>query len=283
MTPTPETPVENVWVPFDKSLPNISDYVRKIMQRRSFMYELASAKRHLEHRDTVFGQLWNIVSPLFMAGVYYLLIFVLQGGHKGPEFFVHLLAGVFFFNFISDSARRCATSITTSGRLIKNAAFPRAILPLTEAYTSLIDTLPSVAVLMIFRIALVHQFGWQLLQSLLALAIGFVFSIGLGLLLACANVYFRDTTAVLPYVTRLWMYASPVLYYPEAVKKLTSHDWLMSLNPLFDVINIWTGSIARLDTFSMTTWGVASAWAVFTFVCGVLVFLSREGEFAVRI
>jgi teichoic acid transport system permease protein len=164
-----------------------------------------------------------------------------------------------------------------------NAAFPRAILPLTEAYTSLIDTLPSVAVLMIFKLVLVHEFGWQMLQSLLALAIGFVFSIGLGLLLACANVYFRDTTAVLPYITRLWMYASPVLYYPNAVKNLTSHDWLMSLNPLFDIINIWTGSIARLDTFPITTWLIAIVWALFTFICGVLVFLSREGEFAVRI
>ena len=96
------------------------------------MSEYSKAQRHLEHQDTIFGQLWNVISPVFMAAVYYALVFVLQGGHKGPDYFVHLLAGVFFFNFISTAARRCAVSVTSSGRLIMNTAFPRAILPLTQ-------------------------------------------------------------------------------------------------------------------------------------------------------
>lgn len=276
-------PVESVWLPFHRRMPDLAAYARAIYARRSFMSEYSKSQRHLEHQDTFFGQLWNVLSPLFMAGVYYALVFVLQGGHHGPEFFVHLLAGVLFFNFISTAARRCAVSVTSSGRLIMNTAFPRAILPLTQVWTSLLQLGPSVAVLLIAQLALTKHLDWTALQAIPALLIAFAFATGLGLLLACSNVYFRDTVAVLPYVTRLWMYGSPVLYYAETIQKMTSHDWLLSLNPVFDTIQIWSGSIARGETFAAPTWLVSGAWALVTLVVGIRVFLSREGEFAVRL
>lgn len=247
------------------------------------MHEFSLSQRRLEHMDTFFGQLWTIMSPLFMAVVYYALIFIINGGHQGSAFFVHLISGVFFFSFISTTARRSATSITGAGRLIMNAAFPRAILPLTETWTAFLQVLPAFVVLLVLQFSILHNFGWQLLLAIPALFSAFIFATGLGMVLATANVYFRDTVAILPYITRLWMYASPVLYLPETVFKMTSHDWLLSLNPIFDTLRIWSGSIVQLQTFGWQTWAISFAWGIGMFIFGSLLFLSREGEFAVRI
>lgn len=282
-SPNVNESIEQVWVPFKRQTPNLLTYVRKIYERRAFMHEFSLSQRRLEHMDTFFGQLWTVMSPLFMASVYYALIFVIQGGHQGAEFFVHLISGVFFFSFISTSARRCATSITGAGRLIMNAAFPRAILPLTETWTAFLQVLPAFIVLLILQFSILHKVGWQLLFAIPALFSAFIFAAGLGMVLATANVYFRDTVSILPYITRLWMYASPVLYVPETIFKMTDHDWLASLNPIFDTLRIWSGTIAGLQTFELQTWLVSFAWGIGMFIVGSLLFLSREGEFAVRI
>ena len=37
------------------------------------------------------------------------------------------------------------------------------------------------------------------------------------MLVAAAQVYFRDLSNFLPYVLRIWLYVSPVLYYADEV------------------------------------------------------------------
>ena len=85
--------------PFRTGVPNLRQYFRDILARKEFVLELSRAEREEEHLDTVFGQLWSVISPLLSAGIYYLFIFVVQGGHQGPEFFLHLVAGIFIFEF----------------------------------------------------------------------------------------------------------------------------------------------------------------------------------------
>ena len=64
-------------------IPNLRQYFIDIRKRKEFVLELSRAERAEEHLDTVFGQLWSVLSPLLSAGVYYLFIFVVQGGHQG--------------------------------------------------------------------------------------------------------------------------------------------------------------------------------------------------------
>lgn len=251
--------------------------------RKAFVHELANAERRAEHLDTVFGNLWTILSPLFMAAIYYLLIFVLQGSHQGSPYFLHLVAGIFLFNFISIAAARGASSITSAGRLIMNTSFPRALLPITATYAALIQFLPTMLVYFVFHIVLRQPFGWNMLQAIPALLLVVLFTAGLSMITATAQVYFRDTKSLLPFVMRIWMYITPVLYLPGKIQELGSLMWLQWANPLFRVFEIWAGSLVRLETFSLTIWLTAAIWSVATFAFGFLLLLSREGEFAVRL
>lgn len=280
----PTEPVKHqVFEPFKAGLPNLSGYLRQIWMRKTFIHELSLAERRIEHMDTVFGHVWTILSPILMALIYFLLVVVLQGGNKGADFFIHLLSGVFIFAFIGTASRRCATSITGSGRLIMNSSFPRAILPLTQTWSAFLQLLPSLAILLLAVFFIGPGFGMQLLWAIPALLIILIFTIGFGLLIATANVYFRDTTAALPYITRLWTYASPVLYTTSQLKSMTTHDGWIYLNPMFAPLEIFSGTVSQLEVLPLSTWLIASGWSLLFFFLGAFVFLYREGEFAVRV
>ena len=269
--------------PFKAGIPNLRQYLKDMKTRKEFVIELSKAEREEEHLDTVFGQLWSVISPLLSAGIYYLFIFVVQGGHQGPDFFLHLVAGIFIFEFISTAATRGSTSIMRAGALINNTSFPRVLLPLTDVLTAFRVFIPSVFVFAVFQISLQVPLKVESLQAIPALILILLFTSGLAMFAAAAQVYFRDTQALMPFILRLTMFVSPVLYFPEQAKALFDGRLLTTLNPIFCMVQIFSGSIVRGDTFDVWTWFIAIFWAIVSFVGGFWFLVTREGEFAARI
>lgn len=269
--------------PFRAGMPNLRQYFIDIRSRKEFVLELSRAERAEEHLDTVFGQLWTVISPLLSAAIFYLFIFVVQGGHQGPVYFLHLVAGIFIFEFVSTAARRGSASIMKAGALINNTSFPRALLPLTDVLTAFRVFLPSMLIFTIFQITLGVPIHIESLQAIPALILIILFTSGLAMFAATSQVYFRDTQALMPFILRLTMFISPVLYFPEQAKALFDGRLLTVLNPLFCMIQIFSGSIVRGDTFDVWTWVMAIFWGLFTFIGGFWFLVSREGEFAARI
>ena len=269
--------------PFKAGIPDLRQYLKDMKTRKEFVIELSKAEREEEHLDTVFGQLWSVISPLLSAGIYYLFIIVVQGGHQGPEFFLHLVAGIFIFEFISTAATRGSTSIMRAGALINNTSFPRVLLPLTDVLTAFRVFIPSVFVFAVFQISLQVPLKVESLQAIPALILILLFTSGLAMFAAAAQVYFRDTQALMPFILRLTMFVSPVLYFPEQAKALFDGRLLTTLNPIFCMVQIFSGSIVRGDTFDVWTWLIAIFWAIVSFVGGFWFLVTREGEFAARI
>ena len=269
--------------PFKAGVPNLRQYFRDMKSRKEFVFELSRAERAEEQLDTFFGQLWTVISPLLSAAIYYLFIFVVQGGHQGPEYFLHLVAGIFIFEFVSTAAARGSLSIMKAGALINNTSFPRALLPLTDVLTAFRIFIPSIFIFAIFQITLGVPVQIEALQAIPALILILLFTSGLAMFAATAQVYFRDTQALMPFILRLTMFISPVLYFPEQAKALFDGRLLTIFNPLFCMIQIFSGSIVRGDTFDGWTWFMAIFWGLFAFIGGFWFLVTREGEFAARI
>jgi teichoic acid transport system permease protein len=269
--------------PFKAGVPNLRQYFRGMRSRKEFVFELSRAERAEEQLDTFFGQLWTVISPLLSAAIYYLFIFVVQGGHQGPEYFLHLVCGIFIFEFIATAAARGSFSIMKAGALINNTSFPRALLPLTDVLTAFRVFIPSIFIFAIFQIALGVPIQIESLQAIPALILILLFTSGLAMFASTAQVYFRDTQALLPFILRLTMFLSPVLYFPEQAKALFDGRLLTIFNPLFCMLQIFSGSIVRGDTFDTWTWFMAIFWGLFAFIGGFWFLATREGEFAARI
>jgi teichoic acid transport system permease protein len=107
------------------------------------------------------------------------------------------------------------------------------------------------------------------------------FAAGMGMLIGAVQVYFRDMTSFLPYFLRIWLYLSPVLWFPQdAPERFESIMWL---NPLFPILGGWGDTIVAGEIPSLSLWLSAAAWALGTLTVGALFFMSREREFVVRL
>ena len=101
------------------------------------------------------------------------------------------------------------------GRLILNTAFPRVLLPLSSVITAFMRFLPTMIVYVPVHFIAGLPVGPQLLWVFPVFVLFVVLAAGLAMLVAAAQVYFRDLKNFLPYVLRIWLYASPILYYAE--------------------------------------------------------------------
>ena len=104
---------------------------------------------------------------------------------------------------------------------------------------------------------------------------------GLALLFATMNVYFRDTSKLMTYGARMWLYLSPVLWMPDMI-----HGWhriLIWANPLGPILTITNSVWIKGENPSWTLWLGATGWAFGLLLIGGYFFVSRERDFAVRI
>jgi teichoic acid transport system permease protein len=275
------TSERHVYEPHKIGLPPLGPYVRELWRRREFAREMARTNLRAQHFNTAFGQLWLVLNPLMLAAVYFLLVYILRSGSRGVDFFAHLLAGLFAYYFISDSIRLSVKSVTGGGRLILNTAFPRALLPLSGVITAFMRFLPTLIVYIPVHIIAGLPFGPSLLWIFPLIFLMFVMASGAAMLVSALQVYFRDVKNFLPYFLRIWLYASPVLYYASEVPD--GIRWILVVNPLGGLLTAWSDVIILGHAPEASALALAAGWAFGIFVIGAGFFISREREFAVRL
>jgi teichoic acid transport system permease protein len=270
-----------VYEPHTSGLPPLGPYVRDLWRRREFGIELSRTNLRARHANTAFGLLWLVLNPLLLASVYFILVDILRGGSRGSAFFAHLVGGIFAYYFVSQSAQQAVKSVTSGGRLILNTAFPRALLPLASVLTAFLRFLPTLAVYAVLHVALGMPVGPEVLWVVPIIAILVVLASGLAMLVAATQVYFRDLKEFLPYVLRVWLYATPILYFADEVPE--RYQWLLAANPLGPTLTAWSDALIEGRSPAAGTLLLGLGWALAIFVAGALVFVSREREFAVRL
>lgn len=276
-------PVYHHYGPHRAGLPPLVPYFRELWARREFASEMSRATLRGAHINTAFGQLWLILNPLLLAGVYYLLVTIIRQRHD-PFLFTHLTLALFAFTMMQSAASTGATSVTGSGRLLINTAFPRLLIPLSAVRTAFWRFLPTIPVYLIFHAVFGLSWHPRMLISLYFLGTIVVFSMGLAALFATCQVYFRDTSNFLPYVLRLWMYLSPVLWLPEMLSRMgAGMQFIVQLNPMYPMLTGYANLLQDEAIPPLWMWLAAAGWAVGAVLVGFLFFISREREFAVRL
>ncbi|MFM8973056.1 MAG: ABC transporter permease, partial [Actinomycetota bacterium] len=234
-------------------------------------------------RVVVLGQFWVIIDPLFLAAVYFLLRSVVRPAASGADrnlVIAHLIWAVFFFMYTHNVVTAASRSLVKGGGLILNASFPRAALPLVAVIKAACDFAPTLLVYFGFQVILGQPVTPALLFVPLVVVILTVFNTGVALLVAPLTVFYRDTANIIPYVTRIWMYITPVLFtISEIPPGLKAYLRWNPLYPMFAALEqIFTGSTPSLGALA-----AATTWAVVALCLGSVVFLSRERELAVRL
>ena len=275
------TSEHHVYEPHRVGLPPLRSYLRELWRRREFAFELARTNLRAQHFNTAFGQLWLVLNPLLLAGVYFILVDILRSGGQGENFFAHLVGGIFAYYFVQQSMQQGVRSVVSGGRLILNTAFPRVLLPVSSVITAFMRFLPTLAIYVPVHLASGLPVGPELLWLVPIVALLTVFATGMAMLVSAAQVYFRDLKNFLPYATRVWLYATPILYFADEVPE--RYDWVLTVNPLAPIISAWSTVLDKGQAPPLDDMLLGLAWAIGAFVVAGVFFVSREREFAVRL
>lgn len=271
----------HIYEPHRTGLPQMRPYFRELWGRKAFAFELSHTEMHAANTDTFFGQAWLVINPLLLASVYFVLVDILSGKTQGPSFFAHLTSGLFLFYFISGSMLSGASSVVSGGRLIMNTSFPKMLLPISACYTAFRRFLPTMLVFAVLDVVARLPLSLNLLWVFPILFEAACFGLGLAMLFATAQVYFRDTKAFLPYCVRIWLYLTPILWFADKAPKRLQP--FLPFNPLYGIMGSWSQVLIEGQQPSGRLMLLGLVWSLSTLVVGGLFFMSREREFAVRI
>ncbi|MBA3906575.1 MAG: ABC transporter permease [Pseudonocardiales bacterium] len=273
----------HVYKPHKAGLPPLGRYISELWRRRTFVRELSRAELKAQNYQTVFGQLWLILNPLLNATVYFFLVDILSSGSKrAPNYITHLLSGIFAYTFFSGGVSQAAGSVGSSGKLILNTAFPRLLLPLTEiviAFFRFLPTLPVLAAIILLNNR--SNISWTLLLTVPIFGLLVLFTAGLGFICATLQVYNTDFKNLLPYLLRLGLYMTPILWFADSSSGIRGR--IATFNPLSPIFELWSDAIVRGGLSPWETWLRALLYSVVLFVVGFVVYVSREREYAVRL
>ncbi len=214
--------------------PSVSAYLRQLWRRRHFIMAFATARNIAMYTEAKLGQLWQVLTPLLNAGVYFLIFGLLLHINRGvPNYLAFLVTGVFVFNFTQRAFISCSSVITDSLPLIRALQFPRASLPLAYVMIELQQMFLSMVVLVAIVLATGEPLTWYWLLVIPALLLQTIFNVGVGMLVARLGSQVNDFSQLLPFLMRTWLYVSGVLFSIQTLD-IKTHRWLvvlLELNP----------------------------------------------------
>lgn len=280
---TANVPPVIVYRPARRRLPRLGPYLRGVWERRTLVWHLARSDMKAAHYDTVLGQVWIVLNPLLLAAVYYLLRSVVRpiGSDESRSYLIaHLVGAIFFFYLIRNCFSNGANSLLGNRGLLLNSSLPRLVFPLVGLIRALLDFAPTLIVYLLLHAVLGQPFGMALVYLPLIVFLLTVFGFGCGLLVAPLAVFFRDTNSFLPYLLRIWLYTTPILYLSSEIPP-NMVPWLR-WNPLYPLYAALE-SMWLAETPSAWYLLAGAGWAVLALVVGAYYFLTREGRVVARL
>ena len=253
--------------------------LQELWEYRDLLYFLTWRDIKVRYKQTVLGASWAIIQPLFTMVVFSLffgkLAKIPSDGVPYPIFaFAALVPWTFFANGLSQSSN----SLVGSSHLITKVYFPRLVIPISSVISGTLDFAISFLVLLgmivFYGITPTGNMIW--LPFLLLLA--FVTALGVGMWLSAMNVQFRDVRYVVPFLTQIWLFATPIAY-PSS---LLSEPWrtIYGINPMVGVVEGFRWALIGTDTAPGPIIAVSSLVALALLAGGALYFRRMEKSFA---
>jgi lipopolysaccharide transport system permease protein len=211
-------------------------HLRTLPDYADLLYTLSVHRINVRYRQTVLGVLWAVLQPLLMMIVFTAVFSVLaRMPSEGFPYALFAYTALLPWTFFSGAVTNATTSLVSHTQLITKVYFPREILPITYVIAGFFDFLIGLVVLgglmawygVAPTIHVMHLIPLVLLLGAWLLSVALV--------LAAAQVRWRDVGVAMPVLLQIWMFASPVIYPLSLVPDGWRHWYL--LNPMAGIIS----------------------------------------------
>jgi len=259
----------------------ISQYLHEFWRYRDLLKLLVSKNIKLKYRRSWLGYVWSILNPLLIM-VVMTVVFSTMFKRNIENFPVYLFCGQLLFNYMNQSTHQALFSITGNAALLKKSYVPKYIFTVARITSGLVDLLFSLGALVIVILVTRARVTWCVLLAPFVLLQLYVFCIGLGLFLAQAGVFFKDTEFIYNAVTTAWMYLSAIFYPVESLSEELS--WcILHLNPMYFYIGQFRALVhaGTLPEMYQVVSGVVAALAMLGI--GMWSFMRSKDQFILYI
>jgi len=212
--------------------------------RRRFLdllWLMATTEFKRSYFGTVLGYLWSLIRPLMLFAVL-LFVFtkIIRIGSDVPNYPVLLLLNIVLFTFFQEATQNSVTSVVAQEGVVRKTQFPRLVIPLAVVLTALFNLCLNLLVVFVFILAWGVDPSWTWLLFPALLAILFVFTTAVSMVLSVLYVRFRDVLIIWTVMAQVLFYATPVIYpieiVPEAYRELLM---INPLAPIFEQVRVW--------------------------------------------
>jgi len=221
--------------------PTLFRYLATLWQRRYFIVGYATARNISMYTDAKLGQIWQVLTPLLNACVYFLIFGVLFDQSRGVQHYpAFLVAGVFVFAFSERSIVTGSNVMRANLQLIRALYFPRASLPLAYVIVELQQMLVGMVVLVPIMLISGQYPDWHWLLLIPAVLLQTMFNTGAALIVARLGGSLADISELIPFFLRISRYFCGVMYLIVTVT-YSRPAWVgrvLSLNPMAIYISL---------------------------------------------
>ncbi len=262
--------------------PPLGVYLRRLWQRRHFIYADSRARAFSGNRDMLLGNLWLIGVPVLSGIMYYIIFALILKVNRGiPNFTGFLLIGIFLFQFTTSSLSQGVTAMSRGRGLTSAFSFPRAAIPLATLVRETLAMLPVLATLALLLIVVPPgtQVTWTWLLFPVLFALQIVFNGGLVMYAARLGSALPDFKHVISFLSRFWFYTSGVFFSVEQF--IRDPLWLAvaRLNPMYLMLDMARDLLLYDIVPAGCSWALLTLWSVSVALFGFWYFWQGEDTY----
>lgn len=257
----------------------------ELWRYRELLYFLALRDIKLRYKQTALGVAWAVLQPLLTMAIFSIFLGKLANMPSDDiPYPLFVLVGLLPWQLFAYSLTQSSNSLVAEQRLITKVYFPRLLVPLASVVSGLADFAIAFVLVLAALVyyALARDFpapwSWNLLAVPILVLFVLAAALAVGLWLAALNVQFRDVKYTVPFLTQIWMFATPVVYpssmIPEAYRSL------YGLNPMAGVVEGFRWALLGKGAPSAGLMIVSAFSVVALLVGGMYYFRRLERVFA---
>lgn len=211
----------------------ITNLLEAFRKYGNLLRELVVRDIKVRYRKSILGLVWTVLNPLLMMCVI-TVVFSTIFKQNIPNFPIYYLSGSLIFSFNSEATTNAMHSILSNCSLIKKVYLPKYLFPIACVLSSLVNLGFSLIAMVMVMILTGTPFHPTLLLLPIPIFYTFIFSTGLGMMLAALTVFFRDIAHFYGVFILAWTYFTPIFYPVEILPQAALT--LMKLNPMYHYV-----------------------------------------------
>ncbi|GAA1268197.1 ABC transporter permease [Kitasatospora nipponensis] len=249
---------------------------RELWAARELVRALAERDLRARYKQAVLGFAWAVLTPLALCAIFTLVFHRavrIETGSTPYTLFAYV--GLIVWQFFSNTMNQGALSLANNLSLLNKVYCPREVFPLATMLVATVDMAVATGVLGLLFLVFWTPPAATLLWVLPLLVVQFAFTYGVALILSVAVVYLRDVRHLLPIITQMGVFATPVAY-PLAKIPHAWQEVYCALNPLGAVIEGYRRALLYGEAPDLRLTLAAAASSVVFLVGGYLLFKRLE-------